>query len=119
MKKFLIVSFLAILSLPVQAYMGKNFDEPINACVSHILVKDQMLAIKLKTEIKNYNDFEELAKIYSECPSSRKGGYLGCFGKGQMVKPFEEASFKEPLNEVVGPVKTDFGYHLLWISRRY
>lgn len=119
MKKFIILFLLLILCSPSHAFMGSSFDEPINACASHILVKDEMQAFKLKSEIKNYDDFEQLAKIYSDCPSGRNGGYLGCFGRGQMVKPFEEAAFKEPLNEVVGPVKTDFGYHLIWILRRY
>lgn len=120
MKKVLSILFLMIFfSQTSQAYMGSSFDKPINACVSHILVPEEMDALKLKAEIKSYEDFEQLAKIYSQCPSGKSGGYLGCFGYGQMVKPFEEASFKGKMGEVVGPVKTEFGYHLLWILRRY
>ncbi len=120
MKKLLGILFLlTAFCLPSHAFMGSSFDVPVSACVSHILVKDQAQALKLKSEIKNYDDFAELARIYSDCPSGRNGGYLGCFGKGKMVKAFEEAAFKEPLGEVVGPVKTEFGYHLLWISRRF
>ena len=120
MKKLLFIfSFLVLLSYPVKAYMGSSFDEPINVCASHILVEDKLQAEKLKLEIKNYKDFQQLAAIYSKCPSGRKGGYLGCFGKGQMVKEFEKAAFEAEKDTVVGPVKTDFGYHLIWVTRKY
>ena len=120
MKKIFGILFLLILiALPVKAYMGSSFDEPINVCASHILVKDQITAEKLKLEIKDYKDFQQLAAIYSECPSGRKGGYLGCFGRGQMVKEFEKAAFGAEKNQVVGPVKTDFGYHLIWVNRKF
>ena len=105
--------------LPSQAFMGSSFDEPINVCASHILVPDEIQAEKLKMEINNYEDFQQLAKIYSQCPSGRKGGYLGCFGRGQMVKAFEKAAFNSELNKVVGPIKTEFGYHLIWVNRKY
>ena len=114
MKK--IFGFLVLISMaviPSFAYMGSSFDEPINVCASHILVKDKLQADKLKLEIKNFEDFQQLAAIYSECPSGRKGGYLGCFGRGQMVKEFEKAAFNANTGEVVGPVKTQFGYHVV------
>ena len=101
------------------AYMGSSFDTPISVCASHILVPEEMQAEKLKLEIKSFEDFQQLAKIYSQCPSGQKGGYLGCFRKGQMVKEFEKAAFNAEVGEVVGPVKTDFGYHLIWVSRKY
>ena len=119
MKRILGIFICIFLVSPAFAYMGKSFDIPVNACVNHILVPTETKALQLKTEINSYEDFQQLAKIYSECPSGRKGGYLGCFGHGQMVKPFEEAAFNGNIGEVVGPVKTQFGYHLLWITRRY
>ena len=120
MQKFILTIFLLVLiTIPTKAYMGKSFDEPINVCASHILVPELIQAEKLKLEIKNYEDFQQLAAIYSQCPSGRKGGYLGCFGKGQMVKEFEKAAFNADIGEVVGPVKTKFGYHLIWVSRKY
>ena len=120
MKKLLGLIFIITLFVtPSFAYMGSSFDEPINVCASHILVPDAIQAEKLKLEIKNYEDFQQLAKIYSTCPSGRKGGYLGCFGRGQMVKEFEKAAFKANTNEVVGPVKTEFGYHLIWVNRKF
>ena len=120
MKKiFGLLVFIAMVVTPVFAYMGSSFDEPINVCASHILVPDEIQAEKLKLEIKNYQDFQQLAAIYSECPSGKKGGYLGCFGRGQMVKEFEKAAFKANTGEVVGPVKTQFGYHLIWVNRKY
>ena len=121
MKKFLVITFLLlfIIITPVNAYMGSSFEEPINVCASHILVSDELQAEKLKLEINNYDDFQQLAKIYSQCPSGRKGGYLGCFGKRQMVKEFEQAAFNGELNKVIGPIKTEFGYHLIWVNRKY
>ena len=117
MKKILSFLFLLRITLtPASAYMGSSFDEPINVCASHILVPDEIQAQKLKLEIKNFEDFRELAVIYSQCPTGKKGGYLGCFGKGQMVKEFENAAFTLPLGKVSNPVKTQFGYHLIKVT---
>ena len=60
----------------------------------------------------------ELAQQHSTCPSGKQGGDLGEFGPGQMVKEFDEVVFSAPLNEVQGPVKTQFGYHLLEVTSR-
>ena len=120
MKKLLgIISLLIVMAVPVKAYMGSSFDEPINVCASHILVPEKVEAEKLKLEIKTFEDFQQLASIYSQCPSGKKGGYLGCFGRGQMVKEFEKAAFNGNTNEVIGPVKTQFGYHLIWVNRKF
>ena len=62
--------------------------------------------------------FAELAKANSACPSSAKGGDLGEFTHGQMVKEFDEAAFKLPLNKVSDPVKTQFGYHLIMVTKK-
>lgn len=82
---------------------------------AHILVDDQAKAFELLARIKSGENFEAIAKQYSKCPSKAKGGDLGFFGKGQMVKKFEDAAFKGKKGEVVGPVKTEFGYHLIKI----
>jgi peptidyl-prolyl cis-trans isomerase C len=82
---------------------------------AHILVKEQSKAYELLARIKAGEKFETLAKEYSTCPSKSKGGDLGTFGRGQMVKKFEDAAFNAKKGEVVGPVKTEFGYHLIKI----
>lgn len=120
MKKILgLLILLSSVITPAFALFGPDFDKPIKACANHILVKTEAEAFKIKEEIKTFEDFQLYAKMYSQCPSGRNGGDLGCFGRGQMVKPFEEAAFNGNVGEVSNPVKTDFGYHLLWITRRY
>ena len=88
------------------------------ATARHILVKTEEQCEQLKQEIANGKDFAEAAKEHSSCPSGRKGGDLGSFGPGQMVKEFDEVVFSAPLNEVQGPVQTQFGYHLLEVTSR-
>ncbi len=63
-------------------------------------------------------DFAEVAREHSSCPSGRDGGNLGSFGPGQMVREFDQVVFSAPLNVVQGPVKTQFGYHLLEVTSR-
>ncbi len=83
------------------------------ACALHILVKSREQAEKLKQQLAKGADFGKLAKQHSLCPSGKKGGDLGEFRKGQMVKAFDDVVFKGPLLEVQGPVKTQFGFHLI------
>lgn len=83
------------------------------ACALHILVKSEAKAKSLLLQLKNGKDFAQLAKRYSECPSGKKGGDLGEFRKGQMVKPFDDVVFKQALLVVHGPIKTRFGFHLI------
>ncbi|WP_412523041.1 peptidylprolyl isomerase [Shewanella chilikensis] len=83
------------------------------ACARHILVKTREEAEKLKARIAKGDDFGKLAKQYSQCPSKKRGGDLGEFGPGQMVKAFDQVVFKKPVLEVHGPVKTQFGFHLI------
>ena len=81
---------------------------------SHILVEKQSQALKIMDELKGGAKFEDLARQYSTCPSGKRGGNLGAFGKGQMVKPFETAAFALNVGEVSKePVKTQFGYHII------
>ena len=67
----------------------------------------------LQEQINSGTDFGVLAKAHSKCPSGQNGGDLGSFGRGMMVKPFEDAAFGSEIGTVVGPVQTQFGYHLI------
>lgn len=88
------------------------------ATARHILVSTEAQANELKTAIQNGADFADLAKQHSSCPSSRDGGNLGTFGPGEMVPEFDRVVFSAPVNEVQGPVKTQFGYHLVEVTSR-
>lgn len=117
----------------VKAFYEANLDkmqQPESANASHILVKvedmndaDAKTAAKtkidgLKKELDGGADFAKLAKENSDCPSSQKGGDLGQFGRGQMVKPFEDAAFSQDIG-VIGPVvETNFGYHIIKVTGR-
>ena len=85
----------------------------MKAAACHILVKTQAEAEKIKSLLAKGGNFQQLAKKYSLCPSAKKGGDLGEFRPGQMVKAFDNVVFKKPILEVHGPVKTQFGYHLI------
>ena len=84
----------------------------------HILVDTVEKCAELKTQIEGGADFADVAKEHSSCPSGKKGGDLGEFGKDQMVPEFDDVVFNKELNTVHGPVKTQFGYHLLEITSR-
>jgi parvulin-like peptidyl-prolyl isomerase len=83
---------------------------------SHILVKTEEEAKKLREEILAGKDFAEAAKEVSLCPSGAKGGDLGYFGRGQMVPEFETAAFSLPVGQVSELIKTQFGWHLLIVT---
>jgi len=89
-----------------------------SAATRHILVATEADCADLKKQIDGGADFAALAKEHSSCPSGAKGGALGTFGPGQMVKEFDEVVFSAPVGEVQGPVKTQFGYHLLEVTHR-
>ncbi|MEI4801600.1 peptidylprolyl isomerase PrsA [Bacillus sp. NPDC077411] len=92
-----------------------NYKPEIKA--SHILVKDEATAKKVKDELAQGKSFEELAKQYSEDPGSKeKGGDLGYFTSGKMVKEFEDAAYKLKKDEVSDPVKSQFGYHIIKVT---
>lgn len=88
------------------------------ASARHILVDSEAKCNELKAEIEGGKDFAEVAKQHSNCPSGRNGGDLGSFGQGQMVPEFDKVVFNDELHKVHGPVKTQFGYHLLEITSR-
>jgi peptidyl-prolyl cis-trans isomerase C len=107
----------------IQNYYEKNkeaqFTTPEQRCVRHILFnKDQKeKAEDVKQKLENGGDFAKLAKEYSQDPgSAEKGGDLGCLGKGETVPEFEQAAFGAKQGEIVGPVKTEFGYHILKVT---
>jgi len=104
------------------------FKRPEQVCASHILIKvdpkaaaAQKAAARKKIEdlekqLKKGENFSELAKKVSDCPSKDKGGDLGCFGRGQMVKPFEDVAFSLKPGEVSGIVETEFGFHIIKVT---
>ena len=79
----------------------------------HILVPTLNEAIELKNKITAGESFNQLAQQFSKCPSGPRGGDLGEFGQGSMVKPFEDATFALKVLEISDPVQTQFGYHLI------
>lgn len=89
-----------------------------SAIVRHILVKDKELCEQLKKKIKAGSDFAKIAKQHSTCPSSKKGGELGEIKKGQLVTPIDKAVFTLAERELHGPIKSQFGWHLLEIKFR-
>jgi len=88
------------------------------AIARHILVSSEETCQELKTKIENGADFAKIAEEKSLCPSGKKGGDLGEFSKGQMVPEFDKIVFNEEIGKVHGPVKTDFGFHLIEITKR-
>lgn len=84
-----------------------------SAAALHILVKTEKEAQDILAKLAKGKKFGDLAKRHSICPSGKKGGDLGEFRRGQMVKPFDDVVFKKEILTVHGPVKTKFGYHLI------
>jgi len=90
----------------------------MKASARHILVNTQEECEKIRKEIEAGEDFAEMAKKHSQCPSGKDGGELGEFTPGQMVAEFDQVVFKEETGKVHGPIKTQFGYHLIEITSR-
>jgi parvulin-like peptidyl-prolyl isomerase len=96
-----------------------QFTTPEQRCARHILFnKDQReKAEEVKGQLQNGADFAELAKEYSQDPgSAENGGDLGCVGKGETVPSFEKAIFNANEGEIVGPVESEFGYHVIEVT---
>jgi peptidyl-prolyl cis-trans isomerase C len=88
------------------------------ATARHILVESAEFCAELKQQILDGSDFADVAREHSTCPSGKRGGDLGRFSPGQMVREFDEVVFSAPINEVRGPVQTQFGYHLIEVTSR-
>jgi peptidyl-prolyl cis-trans isomerase C len=80
---------------------------------SHILVADIAKANELRQQLVEGADFATIAQSNSMCPSGRNGGDLGVFGRGMMVKPFEDAAYDTPVGALSDVVQTQFGYHII------
>ena len=106
----------------VKDFYENNKEKMINpetVSASHILVEDEEKAKELLEEINSGKiSFEECAKANSSCPSSQNGGNLGQFTKGQMVPEFDNAVFSMSVGEISGPVKTQFGYHIIKLNSK-
>lgn len=106
----------------IKAYYEENqqqFSRGGTVSAKHILTdSEEKCSEILETIVSGEKEFEEAAKEFSTCPSKERGGDLGEFGKGQMVKEFEEAAFAAEIGHVVGPVKTQFGYHLIKVEKK-
>lgn len=88
------------------------------AAARHILVETEEACQTLKDKIEAGADFEAMAREHSQCPSSEQGGDLGEFSQGQMVPEFDQVVFSEAVGKVHGPIRTQFGYHLVEITGR-
>jgi len=96
-----------------------HFSKGATVSAKHILVEDEAKCNEIRESIeKGEKEFEEAAKEFSTCPSGQRGGDLGEFGKGQMVPEFEHAAFNAEIGQIVGPVKTTFGYHLIKVEKK-
>ena len=102
-----------------RAYFDQNsaqFTADAQVKAKHILVDGEETAKQVAKEIANGKSFEDAAREYSTCPSGEKGGDLGYFGKGQMAPIFEKAALEGEIGKVLGPVQTQFGYHLILVE---
>ena len=112
------------------AFMNENSFNPVlsraeaairQVQAAHILVPTEDEAVKIREEVmtgnpdETFNRFMEAAKKYSKCPSGKSGGILGWFSRGDMVPEFENAAFNLPSGVVSEPVKTQFGWHLIYV----
>jgi len=88
------------------------------ASARHILVETEAECQDLIDQIQDGADFAQLAASHSKCPSGRRGGELGTFGRGQMVPEFDKAVFEGEIGKPLGPVKTQFGYHVVEVTSR-
>ena len=106
----------------MKSYYDSNkeqFTKGATVQAKHILVDSEEQCETIKKEIESgAKSFEDAAKEYSTCPSNARGGDLGEFSKGQMVKEFEDVAFEAEVGSISSPVKTQFGYHLVKVENR-
>lgn len=97
----------------------KKFEKGATVSAKHILVEQEEQCKDILAQIESgAKTFEDAAQEFSTCPSKAKGGDLGEFGRGQMVKEFEDAAFDAEIGKIVGPVKTQFGHHLIKVEKK-
>lgn len=117
-----VLSGIEVSDEEIKAYYDANpnqFVKEGKVSAKHILTDSEEKCTDIFKEIaEGAKSFEDAAKEYSTCPSGQQGGDLGEFGKGQMVKEFEDAAFSGEIGQVIGPVKTQFGYHLIKVEKR-
>jgi len=114
-----IVDKIKVSDDEVRAYYDANRDKYVTGetvSASHILVDTEDEAKAIKARLDAGEDFAEIAKSDSKCPSSVRGGDLGTFGRGKMVKEFEDAAFALEVGKVSEPVHTQFGWHLIKVT---
>ena len=104
-------------SLP-KNWRNRSLNIVAKATARHLLVESETQCNEIKAQIEAGADFADMAKQHSKCPSGKQGGDLGEFGRGMMVPEFDKVVFTAPLHVVQGPVKTQFGYHLLEVTSR-
>jgi peptidyl-prolyl cis-trans isomerase C len=117
----------------IEEFYNSNIDrfkQPERVRASHVLVKKgaedseqtkkekRQKIEKIQMDLKKGGDFAAIAAEYSDCPSKAKGGDLGFFSRGQMVKPFEDSAFALKPGEISGIVETKFGYHIIKLTER-
>lgn len=111
-----------ITDAQIKTYFTQNhalLDKPEQVRARHILVPDLKTAQTIEAKLKAGGDFAALAKQYSKDPgSAQRGGELGWFGHGQMVKPFDDAAFSLQIGKISEPVKSPFGYHIIQVEEK-
>ena len=117
-----VMKTVAVSEEELKAYYEENkkqYSKGDTVSAKHILTEDEDTCKAIQASIeKGEKTFEDAAKESSTCPSGAKGGDLGVFGRGQMVKEFEDAAFGAQIGQIVGPVKTQFGYHLIKVEQK-
>ena len=117
-----VVQSAAVSEEECQAFYSanpQNFQKGESVRAKHILVNEEETCKEILAAIQNgEKEFEDAAKEYSTCPSGQQGGDLGTFGRGQMVGEFEQAAFDAEIGQVIGPVQTQFGYHLIQVTEK-